>query len=144
MFGGFYAVLWQNQFCCNLRCFVAKHVCPDLRTFYAEKNCAQNFVRVRKMTNIMYVFNYESIEKHFPWNIIWRPMAIFFAILEMPCNQIASFLLRLHMAYRIAQCKIQNAQIHKYTNTATNTATAHSIPSCTLQNTECTLGTAFL
>ena len=85
-----YAVLSQNMFC------------PDLRTFYVEKNCAQNFVRVGKMTNIMYVYNYESSEKHFPWNIIWRPMAIFFAILEMPCNQIAPFLLHLHMAYRIA------------------------------------------
>ena len=38
-----YAVLSQNMFC------------PDLRTFYVEKNCAQNFVRGGKMKNIMYV-----------------------------------------------------------------------------------------
>ena len=37
-----YAVLLQNLFCRNSR------------TFYVEKNWAQNFVRGEKMTNIMY------------------------------------------------------------------------------------------
>ena len=37
-----YAVLSQSMFC------------PDLRTFYVDKNCAQNVVRGGKITNVTY------------------------------------------------------------------------------------------
>ena len=35
---GICAVLLQNLFSCNLRCFVAKLIFGNLRTFYVEKN----------------------------------------------------------------------------------------------------------
>ena len=46
-----YAVLSQNLFC------------RDLRSFYVEKNWAQNFVRGEKITNIMY-----AAHQDVPWH----------------------------------------------------------------------------
>ena len=53
-FDGIDTVLLQNRFDCNSCCLLRDLFCRDLRFFCVETNYAQDFVRGKKMTNIMY------------------------------------------------------------------------------------------
>ena len=44
----------KNSFISIFTVSLQNMFCPDLRTFYVEKNCGQNFVGGGKTTNIMY------------------------------------------------------------------------------------------
>ena len=46
----------KNSFISIFTVSLQNMFCPDLRTFYVEKNCGQNFVGGGKMANIMYAY----------------------------------------------------------------------------------------
>ena len=53
-FDGIYIVLLQNPFYWNSCCLLRDLFCRNVRTFCVETNYAQDFVRGKEMTNIMY------------------------------------------------------------------------------------------
>ena len=55
-FDGFYSILSQNLFCCNLRCFVAKPVLLRFTHFLCGDKLRPKCCPWRKMTNIMYAY----------------------------------------------------------------------------------------
>ena len=52
---GICAVLLQNLFSCNLRCFVANPILLQFTLLLCGEKLIQHFVCVEKMTNMMYV-----------------------------------------------------------------------------------------